>query len=231
MLKKSSLIFVVALAILLLMAACQRSASQAPLPATETPTGPVVLEPTPTGMGAVQLIGTTQMIQTMTAMATNPIAYLPTTTPITTEGTPGTFTLVPPTGSATTPDAGTTPVVIVATSTPGHPSSYTLMSGEYPYCIARRFNVNQNELLTLNNLSSSALLQPDFVLLIPQSGNPFVGERTLHTHPGSYTVSSAQETVYKVACYFGDVDPSQIIAANALVSPYTLHINQVLSIP
>jgi len=34
-----------------------------------------------------------------------------------------------------------------------------------------------------------------------------------------------------VACYFGDVDPNQIIAANNLVSPYVLHVNQALNIP
>jgi LysM repeat protein len=105
------------------------------------------------------------------------------------------------------------------------------MPGEFPYCIARRFNVNQDELLTLNGLSSAGLLQPGLVLIIPQTGNPFVGERALHPHPSTYTVSSAEDTIYKVACYYGNIDPTQIITANSLTSPYTLHINQTLSIP
>jgi LysM repeat protein len=233
MFKKLSLIFMFVLATMLVLVACQRAASQAPLPSLATLTGPIVTVETPTGMGPIQMIGTTQMIQTMTAIAqaTNPIGSLPTTTLIGTEGTPNTFTLVPPTGVATTPAPGITPVVIVPSSTPGRPASYTLMPGEFPYCIARRFNVNQDELLTLNGLSSAGLLQPGLVLIIPQTGNPFVGERALHPHPSTYTVSSAEDTIYKVACYYGNIDPTQIITANSLTSPYTLHINQTLSIP
>jgi LysM repeat protein len=105
------------------------------------------------------------------------------------------------------------------------------MPGEFPYCIARRFNVNQDELITVNGLTSAELYQPGMVLRIPQTGNPFVGERALHPHPSTYTVSSADDTIYKVACYYGSIDPTQIIAANSLISPYTLHINQLLNIP
>jgi LysM repeat protein len=105
------------------------------------------------------------------------------------------------------------------------------MPGEFPYCLARRFNVNQEELLSLNGLTGAETLQPGKVLRIPQTGNPFVGDRAWHAHPATYTVSSSEDTIYKVACYYGNIDPTQIIAANSLVSPYTLHINQVLNIP
>jgi LysM repeat protein len=230
MFKKLSLIFILTLAAMLLLVSCQRSASQAPL---TTPTGTSA-----TTVGQVQMIGTTQMIQTMTALyeQTNmitPGGSQPTSTvmPGGTGGTPNTFTLVPPTGVATTPAPGITPVVIVPTATPGRPATYTLMPGEFPYCIARRFNVNQDELITLNGLTSAELYQPGMVLQIPQTGNPFVGERSLNPHPSTFTVSSTEDTVYKVACYYGDIDPTQIIAANGLISPYTLHINQTLNIP
>jgi LysM repeat protein len=229
MFKKLSLIFILCLAAMLLLVSCQRAASKEPL-ATPTKTSGA----TPTGMGQVQLIGTTQMIQTMTAVyeqtkaaqTVNPGGGHPTSTPL---GTPA----VPPTGVATTPAAGTTPIIIVPTSTPGHPATYTLMIGEFPYCIARRFNVNQEELLSLNGLTPSTAnnLQPGDVLRIPQSGNPFVGDRALHPHPDTFTVTSVKDTIYSVACYYGNVDPTQIIAANSLLSPYTLHINQTLHIP
>ena len=222
MVKKISLIFILGLAAMLLLVACQRAASTS----LATPTGTIQ----PGILSQVQMIGTTQMIQTMTAMsqAITPGGSLPTSTLV---GTPDTFTLVPPTGAASTPEAGITPVVIVPSSTPGIPATYTLMPGEFPYCIARRFNVNQAELLTLNGLTSTGLLQPDTVLSIPQTGNPFVGERSLVPHPGTYTVSSTEDTIYKVACYYGDIDPTQIIAANSLISPYTLQINETLNIP
>jgi len=238
MFKKFSLISILGLAAILLLVSCSRAASQAPL---ATPTGKTA---TPvgqaTGLGQIQMVGTTQMLQTMTAASkqtqtaqgTNPGGSLATSTQIgTVSNTPNPLTLVPPTGVATTPVAGVTQVVIVPTSTPGRPATYTLMPGEFPWCIARRFNVNGDELLTLNGLTGTELYQPGMVLRIPQSGNPFVGERSLHTHPSTYTVSSADDTIYKVACYYGNVDPTQIIAANSLVSPYTLHINQTLNIP
>lgn len=226
MVKKISLIFILGLAAMLLLVACQRAASTS----LATPTGTIATVEPPGILSQVQMIGTTQMIQTMTAMSQTiiPGGSLPTSTLV---GTPNTFTLVPPTGAATTPAAGITPVVIVPTSTPGHPATYTLMPGEFPYCIARRFNVNQAELLTLNGLTNAENLQPGTVLSIPQTGNPFVGERSLLPHPGTFTVSSTEDTIYKVACYYGDIDPTQIIAANSLISPYTLQINETLNIP
>ncbi len=241
MLKKLSLIIILGLAAMLLLVSCQRAASQAPLTSLGTPTGDITATTAEqaAGMGEVQAQGTTQMIQTLTAIyvqtqtaqALIPGGSQPSSTPVGTVGTPNTFTLVPPTGVATTPAAGTTPVVLVATTTPGRPATYTLMPGEFPYCIARRFNVNQQELLTLNGLTSGELFQPGMVLRIPQTGNPFVGDRALHPHPSTYTVSSTEDTIYKVACYYGNIDPTQIIAANSLISPYTLHINQTLNIP
>ncbi len=238
MFKKLSLVLILGLAAILLLVSCSRAASQVPLP---TPTGKITATTVgqATGLGQIQMVGTTQMVQTMTALykqtqtaqATNPGGSQATSTQIGTVSTPNPLTLVPPTGVATTTTAGGTQVVIVPTATPGRPATYTLMPGEFPYCIARRFNVNQDELITLNGLTSAELYQPGMVLHIPQSGNPFVGERSLHPHPGTYTVSSAEDTIYKVACYYGNVDPTQIIAANSLVSPYTLHINQTLNIP
>ena len=237
MFKKLSLIFMLTLAAMVLLVSCQRAASQAPQGSLATPTVAIVITgEQPTSMGQVQMIGTTQMIQTMTAMYDQTKAaqtLQPTSTLVGTLATPTTFPLIPPTGVATTPAPGITPVVNVPTSTPGHPSSYTLMPGEFPYCIARRFNVDQDELLALNNLTVATAneLKPGAVLRIPQSGNPFVGLRARNPHPGTYTVSSSDETIYKVACYYGDIDPTQIIAANGLVSPYILHANQTLIIP
>jgi LysM repeat protein len=240
MFKKLSLVFIITLAAVLLLVSCQRAASQAPLTSLATPTGTstTVVAGQTTPIGQVQMIGTTQMIQTMTAVyeqthAIMPGTSLPTSTPVGTVSTPNTFTLITPTGVATTPVTGLTPVVIVPTATPGRPATYTLMPGEFPYCIARRFNVNQDELLTLNGLTGTNVgdLQAGTPLHIPQTGNPFVGDLALHPHPGTYTVSSANDTIYSIACYYGNIDPTQIIAANSLVSPYTLHINQTLTIP
>jgi LysM repeat protein len=115
--------------------------------------------------------------------------------------------------------------------TPGpKPPSYTLQLGEFPYCIARRFNVHPRELLAINNLHSGLIFAPGLVLTIPQSGHTFPPPRSLHPHPTTFTVPQSQLTVYKVACYFGDVDPATLMQYNGLTSPI-LTIGQILQIP
>jgi len=235
--KKLSLTLIMCLAGMLLLASCQRAASQSPvvLP-TATHVAGLATQPA-NGVGSVQIIGTqTAMAQALLTGSPTPMASvsIATSTPF---GTPA----VPPTGAAptafviSTPIPGTTPIVIVPTSTPGHPSTYTLMQGEWPYCIARRFNVNAQELVDSNGITTTQILQPGTVLHVPQTGNPFIGPRTLLNHPTTYTVkvdhTGQVETIYGIACKFGDVDPNQIIAANNLATPFTVHINQVLNIP
>jgi LysM repeat protein len=115
--------------------------------------------------------------------------------------------------------------------TPGpRPLYYTLQIGEFPYCIARRLNIDPKELLTLNNLPSGLIYAPGLILSIPQSGLPFPSPRALRPHPTTYTVPESQMTVYKVACQFGDVDPLLIMQYNGLTSPI-LTIGMTLQIP
>ena len=151
------------------------------------------------------------------------------TTPITT-GTPGT---------PTNANAGAiTPIVVTASganSTPvpvgSRPATYTLQKGEFPYCIARRYNVNPNELLSLNGITDGSLYMPGFTLKIPQSGNPFPGSRALHNHPDTYTVSTSDTTVYGVACYYGDLEPAAIAQASGISASTDLTAGQKLTIP
>lgn len=114
--------------------------------------------------------------------------------------------------------------------TPGIPKTYTLQKGEYPYCIARRFNVNPAELLGLNGLGPASVVYPGAVLKIPQTGNPFVTDKALKKHPTTYTVA-AGDTIYTIACGFGDVSPDMIALVNGLSEPYTLKVGDKLEIP
>ena len=111
------------------------------------------------------------------------------------------------------------------------PATYTLQKGEYPYCIARRLNVDANELLTLNGLANGQAFFAGTVLDIPQTGNPFRGNRTLRTHPTTYTVSASGETIYTIACAFGDLDPMLIAQANDISANSSLLVGQQLTIP
>ncbi len=90
----------------------------------------------------------------------------------------------------------TTPAPVVATpsgptATPVpagvRPASYTLQNGEFPYCIARRFNVDPDALLRASGLTSPDVYYPGLTLTIPQSG-AFPGSRMLASHPTTYTV-------------------------------------------
>jgi LysM repeat protein len=120
--------------------------------------------------------------------------------------------------------------VSVPQPTPGIPTSYTLEKGEHPYCIARRFNLNPADLLSLNGLGVNTVLQPGYTLKIPQTGRTFPETRALRTHPTTYTVRT-NDTIFSIACYFGDVDPYVIAQVNGLSAPYTLSAGQTINIP
>lgn len=153
-----------------------------------------------------------------TAVVVQPTAGAPTTAP---EVQP---TAVPQAAAATV-----TPVP-VPPATPGKPSSWTLQTGEFPYCLARRYDVNPAELLRLNGLSANSFFYAGEVFKIPQSGSSFPGNRRLKAHPTNFTVSSG-DNIYSIACKYGDVDPYAIATANGLSSPYNLNVGQNLYIP
>jgi hypothetical protein len=69
------------------------------------------------------------------------------------------------------------------------------------------------------------------VLKIPQTGNPFPGNSALQIHPTTYTVSRHTETIYGIACIFGDIDPETIAQANQISTDSILFVGQQLMIP
>jgi LysM repeat protein len=159
--------------------------------------------------------------------------------------TPGGATAAPVTGATATstpiinlPPTATQAVAVVPTSTSvpsgSKPSTYTLRNGEFPYCIARRFNVDPDQLLSASGLTSAQAdsLSAGTVLRIPQSGS-FPGDRSWHDHPATFIVGSTYDTntVYGVACYYGDIEPSTIATHNGISVDATLTSGQTLSIP
>ncbi len=120
--------------------------------------------------------------------------------------------------------------IVYVTATPGGPpATYTLEPGEFPFCIARRFDVSIAELLSLNGLTADSFFYAGQVLQIPQTGNPFDGARSLHEHPDYYKIQSG-DTLNIIACYFGDVSPDMIYLQNNL-STTVLPVGEVLLIP
>jgi len=119
-----------------------------------------------------------------------------------------------------------TEVIVIPTLT--RPAEYTVQEGEYLFCLARRFDLNPDDLVSLNDVGDE--ISPGTILKIPQTGTWPVGDRALKAHPTTYTVVSG-DTIYSIACDFGDVSPEAIIAANKLEEPYTLTVGQTLQIP
>ena len=214
--------------VMIITSACNRSASEAPV-ATLTPV-PQSNAFATIDSGAVQNIETLQAMTTSTALAQGAVTQdgsVITPQVVTETLTP--LVVTNPTSTATLAVSGDVPA---ATAIPSgsRPASYTLQAGEFPFCIARRFNVDPDELLRLSSLSSGVLYPPGTVLRIPQSGS-FPGDRMLRQHPATYTVSQTGETVYSIACAFGDVDPALIASNNGISVGATLSVGQTLNIP
>jgi len=209
--------------------------------------------PTPTFAGAVQpspddVMSQLELFVTQTAIAggavSQPTQPLPTAV-VPTEGAQDPGTGVTPTGVAaeataipTVAQPSPTPLpteppfptaIPVPSATPGIPKTYTIRGGEHIYCISRRFNVNPADVMAINGLTSS-IVYSGMTVNLPQNGNPFPGDRSLIDHPTTYVVS-AGDTIYSIACQFGDVDPYAIAYANGLSEPYALSVGQTIHIP
>jgi hypothetical protein len=96
---------------------------------------------------------------------------------------------------------------------------YILQYGEYPGCLANRFNVHPDDLLSYNNLADGDIYQAGLILYIPPNARPFPYEREWMPHPAKYTVESGNN-FFIIACMFGDVRPEDIAILNKYPSPY-----------
>jgi LysM repeat protein len=238
--KRGAMLASILMLVAVIASACERPFSAQPS-VTNTPIDQSLFAPT---LGAPTSMTDLQNLATGTALALQsgtPNAAIVTATPgvgtpqVATDGTVTPTSIISlPTNAVTTPTA-TLAVVntnqVSNTSVPvgSRPSTYTLQDGEFPYCIARRFDVDPDQLLSLNGLVDGQTLYAGAVLKIPQSGS-FPGARALRNHPASYTATSG-ETIPGIACLFGDVDPSAIASANGLSVSSTLTAGQTISIP
>ena len=233
--KRGAMVASILTLVSIIASACNQPYSQPPS-VTNTPINPESLFATPIGgptnMTDVQNFAT----GTSLALTGTPASALVTQTPL--GGTPQTVTETPTplvalnTSTATLAVSGTQPSGTLPTSAPvgSRPPTYELQRGEFPYCIARRFDVNPEQLLTANSLTRGDIYYPNLTLTIPASAGPFPPPRALRTHPTTYTATAGQ-TVYGVACVFGDVYPSAIAAANNISESSVLTAGQQLSIP
>lgn len=129
----------------------------------------------------------------------------------------------PTNANANVPPAGT------AVPAGSRPNEWILQPGEWPYCIARRFDVDPDALLRASGLTSPDIYYVGLKLIIPQSGS-FPGPRNLMAHPTTYTVT-AGDSIYGISCKFGDVSPDAIASANGISGSAKLTVGQQIKIP
>jgi LysM repeat protein len=233
MIKKLPAILISILIICLALTACERPASVAPVTSpTSSSEIPFPVATQPQIMR--DILAATQTAAAMKGtLATGGLTSGSTSTPAFTYSTPnasGTSSTISLVTSTSLPAATATATAIVyPTPTPGRPGEYTIQAGEFPFCIARRFNVDPSELLSINGLNINSVVSVGKKLTIPQSGS-WPGTRALKSHPTTYTVGYG-DTIGSIACGFGDADPNTILAANGLSAGATLSQGQKLQIP
>jgi hypothetical protein len=208
--KKTSLIILIATIASLMFSACTMSASTPPPVTPTTNLSDIARQATETAIAKTPKAGDTQVPDETSVVETQPPAteVEPTATP------------------APTDDEGDSEVILEYPV----PDSYTLHSGEHIYCLARRFNILPEDIVDYNGYQYGTLLYPGDVILLPPAGRAYIGERALQYHPTDYTVIYG-DTLYSIACLFGDIDPRSIAAANDLDVDQVLTPGTVLQIP
>lgn len=234
--KRDMIIVSTLILVMIVASACNQAYSQAPDATFTPPPQNLFASAVPTDMSDVQAFATGTALAQLTTTPGLPGASLTSPVGVTPQASTATATpmvVTNATSTATLAVAQTQPSGSTSTSIPAgsRPATYTLQDGEYPYCIARRFNVDPSELLALNGLTDNQTVYAGKVLTIPQTGNPFPGSRMWHNHPDTYTVDFSSETIYGVACYYGDLDPATIAQANGISVGAALTAGQKLTIP
>ncbi len=205
--KKSHMLIFIVIFSSLLFSACTMSASTPPPISPTTNMSEIARQATETAIAKTPKAGDTQV---------------PDDTQVTESDTP---TDTPPTS---------TPAPIVAEQPDpvsyAVPDSYTLHKGEFVFCLARRFNILPADIMTRNGYESGDILYPGEIVQIPSNSRAYIGERALQYHPTTYSVITG-DTIYSIACLYGDVDPRAIAAANDLDVDQALTHGTVLQIP
>lgn len=227
--KQGSIVTTSLLLAAVLISACQQPYSTPPA-ATNTPLDTSSLFSTP--MGGPDSMTDVENFITQTALAGNPGGIIVTATP----GAPGnaaTITVTPIINlNPTATQAVAVATTVAAPAVSG--SEWVLKNGEFPYCIARRYNVDPTDLIKASGLSSPDIYYEGQRLIIPQNSTwpTSLGSRSLLNRPGTYTVTGNSDiTIYGVACKYGEISPASIAQNNNLSVDATLTIGQTLNIP
>jgi LysM repeat protein len=212
--KKSRMLFFIIIVTSLMFSACTMKASTPPPVTPTTNLSEIARQATETALAKTPSAGETEVPEATQADGTE--------TAPTVEGMETSTSTPEPTA---TPDPDEVKAIEYAV-----PDTYTLHQGEFVFCLGRRFNILPDDIEIYNNLKEGAILYPGDTISLPSDPRPFVGNRALQYHPVDYTVAYG-DTLYSIACLFGDVDPRAIAAANDLDVDQALTAGTILQIP
>ena len=220
--KNSKLHSILRLALLagLALAACTRSASDAPAPTGSPAAGatsgpgvgqPLETDPTMAALGtqvAGSMTGTAIALgtgggATPAVVATQPLAATATPQPT-----------VPPPATATSQ---------------GCSSPYTVKQGDWIYKIARDCKVEPSAILAANPGISPNLIKPGQQLNMPVAGATAVPPATPQACTGTHTVKQG-ENLFRIAYNCG-LTTEQLARPNGIAFPYTIHPGDVIKFP
>ena len=212
--KKNSMLILFFIIASLMFSACTMSASTPPPTTPTTNISEIARQATQTAIAKTPKAGEGE---SQTPEPTTETEAEPTETP---------EEVTPPTNTPE-PEATDDPEPVTEYAVP---DSYTLHQGEFPFCLARRFNILPEDLMDYNGLESETTYYPGLTINIPSNARSFIGDRALQYHPSTYTVEYG-DTLYSIACLYGDVDPRAIAAVNDLDIDQALTPGTTLQIP
>ena len=110
-----------------------------------------------------------------------------------------------------------------------------LQEGDDLVCLARRFDISVAQLLSQNGIETPEEMGVGDTVLLPRSPNSWsmldgYGRRILVLHPASYTIQNG-DTLFSIACSYGDVRPEDIAVKNQLVLGEPLPVGLTIAIP
>lgn len=219
------IVLLVALALLLTLTACNRQASKTAVPSPTT-NGELPFPVATAGTPIASEFATQTAVAGLPLTTATPVVVVSTDTPAapSTDGQGGESQVATATLDMSVPMAST-PVI-------SRPATYTLQRGEWPLCVARRYNLDVANFLATNGMTMNSKPNEGAELKIPASGswNQAYGSRALLKHPATYTVK-ANDTIYTIACSYGDVAPESILVVNNLQSASDVKAGMALKIP
>ena len=211
--KKTRMLVFIIIISSLTFSACTMSASTPPPVTPTTNLSEIARQATETAIAKTPKAGETQVPAETEATET--------------EATTTVAGLVDPTATSAAQDTAEASAVVTDYAVP---DSYTLHQGEFVFCLARRFNILPEDIMVYNGIESGTIHYPGETIQIPPDRRTYIGDRALQYHPSNYTVVYG-DTLYSIACLYGNVDPRAIAAANDLDIDLALTPGTVLQIP